>query len=79
MSNYDYNTETKSEENLRYEKMLTRSLANLNKIRHDITNFKKLSCEQLNTVFELYDKDKNDIIILYNDIIESLQLLIGNL
>jgi hypothetical protein len=40
----------------------------LEKIKHDIRNFKNLTVEQLKYIFSLPEKDKNDIILLYNKI-----------
>lgn len=38
----------------------------LEKIKHDIRNFNSFTVEHLKYIFKLPEKDKNDIIELYN-------------
>ena len=43
----------------------------INKITHDIRNFKHLTNDQTKTLLNLSEKEKDDILLLYNEIVKS--------
>ena len=55
---------------------MSSKLSELDKIKHDIRNIRRLSKSQIEIITNLSDKDKNDIINLYNHVITSLGELI---
>jgi hypothetical protein len=42
-----------------------------NKIIHDIRNFKGLTNEQIKLLLNLSEKEKNEILLLYNEIVKT--------
>ena len=44
---------------------------------HEIRNIKPLDKEMINNIRNMSNKDKMDIIIEFNDVVESLKLFIG--
>ena len=55
---------------------MSSKLSELDKIKHDIRNIRSLSKSQIEIITDLSDKDKNDIINLYNHVITSCGELI---
>jgi len=43
----------------------------INKITHDIRNFRHLTNDQTKTLLNLSEKEKDDILLLYNEIVKS--------
>jgi hypothetical protein len=43
----------------------------INQIIHDIRNFKGLTNEQKKNLLNLSEKEKNEILLLYNEIVET--------
>ena len=52
---------------------------NLNKILHDIRNYRTLTKEQLDYIKNLKEDEKIDVIITYNIIMEHLNNIISTL
>jgi hypothetical protein len=44
-----------------------------NQIIHDIRNFKGLTNEQINLLLSLSEKEKNEILLLYNEIVKTYE------
>lgn len=65
MSDSDYKTEDYKKDPLHIEF-----------IKHSINNIKPLTKEQLNIILQLPEKRKNEIIVLYNNIIEYIQSML---
>ena len=43
----------------------------INKITHDIINFKALTNQQITSLLNLTEKEKDDILLLYNEIVKT--------
>jgi hypothetical protein len=43
----------------------------INQITHDIRNFRHLTNDQTKTLLNLSEKEKDDILLLYNEIVKS--------
>ena len=50
-----------------------------NQIIHDIRNFKGLTNEQINLLLSLSEKEKNEILLLYNEVVKHYRELINSL
>jgi hypothetical protein len=55
---------------------LSNDPTNLDRIKHDIRNLKRLTNAQIELLFSLPHIDKNEIILIYDDIISTIQTII---
>lgn len=51
----------------------------LEQIKHDIRNFKKLTNQQITHVLCLPQVEKNEVLLLYNEMMEYIQILFKDL
>lgn len=49
------------------------------RIKHDIRNFKHMTNEQMTIILSLSNEQKNEILLLYNEVVEQMQALMENL
>ena len=50
----------------------------VHKCIHDIKNMKKINSEMINIIYNMGDDDKMNIIIILNDVVQSLKEIIIN-
>ena len=55
------------------------TLRGFERIKHDIRNFKHMTSEQMTIILSLPVNEKNELLLLYNDVIEQMQTFLNNL
>jgi hypothetical protein len=64
---------------MRQSQINTIKSTHIERIKHDIRNFKRLTPEQITAMLCLTEVEKNELLLLYNDVTADIQVLINDL